>query len=225
MVAFLSEIKKRTRCVSIIWLHDGLWVPKELSNSLLLSCEQIAARQTFPTLPTWNIFESKISLYHGSSLKGRDIWAILETSFHLPLIWYIRLSRLCIPNHVLQESVSEVVECVKKVAVRLKKFRLGILVLKLLTSCPLKFGISGWTDIPLVHQLRQLNCQKELTVAAVTSRMARLTREFWKRQMSVVLRTHLVEPSTHIPRDGHEPHHGTLGSRDFPLKQMLWVRG
>ena len=54
MVAFLSEIKKRIRCVSIIWLHDGLWVPKELSNSLLLSCEQIAARQTFPTLPTWN---------------------------------------------------------------------------------------------------------------------------------------------------------------------------
>ena len=54
MIAFLSEIKKRARCVSIIWLHDGLWVPKELSNSLLLGCEQIAARQTFPTLPTWN---------------------------------------------------------------------------------------------------------------------------------------------------------------------------
>ena len=54
MIAFLSEIKKCIRCVSIIWLHDGLWVPKELSNSLLLGCEQIAARQTFPTLPTWN---------------------------------------------------------------------------------------------------------------------------------------------------------------------------
>ncbi len=42
MVAFLREIKKRTRCISIIWLHDsdGLWVPKDLSNSLLFSCEQ-----------------------------------------------------------------------------------------------------------------------------------------------------------------------------------------
>ena len=52
MIAFLSE--RNAFAVSIIWLHDGLWVPKELSNSLLLGCEQIAARQTFPTLPTWN---------------------------------------------------------------------------------------------------------------------------------------------------------------------------
>ena len=63
MVAFLGEIKKRIRCVSIIWLHDGLWVPKELSNSLLLSCEQIGIV----------CFGSKISLYHGSSLMGRSI--------------------------------------------------------------------------------------------------------------------------------------------------------
>ena len=54
MVAFLREVKKRTRCISIIWLHDGLWVPKDLSNSLLFSCEQIAARQVFPTLSVWS---------------------------------------------------------------------------------------------------------------------------------------------------------------------------
>ena len=75
MVAFLSEIKKRTRCVSIIWLHDGLWVPKELSNSLLLSCEQIAARQTFPTLPVWN-----------SLFRIQDIsvpWELTEGQGHL----------------------------------------------------------------------------------------------------------------------------------------------
>ena len=72
----------------------------------------------------------------------------MGTSFHLPLIWYILLSRLYIPNHVLQESVLEegllalfIVECVKEVAVRLKYFRVGMLVVKLLTSCPKKFGI------------------------------------------------------------------------------------
>ena len=53
MVAFLQEIQKRDRCVSLIWLHDGLWVHKDLSNSLLLSCEQIAAHKVFPTLPEW----------------------------------------------------------------------------------------------------------------------------------------------------------------------------
>ncbi len=53
MIALLCEIKKRARCVSIIWLHDGLWVPKELSNSLFLSCEQVAAQQVFPSLPSW----------------------------------------------------------------------------------------------------------------------------------------------------------------------------
>ena len=41
MVAFLREVKKRDRCVSLIWLHDGLWVHKDLSNTLLFSCEQI----------------------------------------------------------------------------------------------------------------------------------------------------------------------------------------
>ena len=53
MVAFLQEIRKRARCASLIWLHDGLWVPKDLCDSLLLSCEQIAAKEVFPTLPEW----------------------------------------------------------------------------------------------------------------------------------------------------------------------------
>ena len=54
MVAFLREITKRTRCISIIWLHDGLWVPKDLNDCLLFSCEQLAARQAFPTLSAWS---------------------------------------------------------------------------------------------------------------------------------------------------------------------------
>ena len=88
MVAFLSEIKKRIRCVSIIWLHDGLWVPKELSNSLLLVVSRLLHVKLSPPCPHGiACFESKISLYHGSSLMGRDIWAILEISFHLPLTW------------------------------------------------------------------------------------------------------------------------------------------
>ena len=53
MVAFLQEIRKRARCASLIWLHDGLWVPKDLCDTLLLSCEQIAAKEVFPTLPEW----------------------------------------------------------------------------------------------------------------------------------------------------------------------------
>ena len=52
MVAFLREVRKRDRCVSLIWLHDGLWVQKDLSDTLLLSCEQIA-KEVFPTLPEW----------------------------------------------------------------------------------------------------------------------------------------------------------------------------
>ena len=28
MVAFLRELRKRDRCASIIWLHDGLWVQR-----------------------------------------------------------------------------------------------------------------------------------------------------------------------------------------------------
>ena len=35
MITFLRELQKRDRCASIIWLHDGLWVDKNLSNSII----------------------------------------------------------------------------------------------------------------------------------------------------------------------------------------------
>ena len=53
MMAFLRELRKRDRCASIIWLHDGLWVQKELSDGLILSAEQIAAREVFPVCSEW----------------------------------------------------------------------------------------------------------------------------------------------------------------------------
>ena len=53
MIAFLRESRKRDRCVSLIWLHDGLWVQKELSDALIRSSEQIAAREVFPALSEW----------------------------------------------------------------------------------------------------------------------------------------------------------------------------
>ncbi len=53
MIAFLRELRKRDRCASLIWLHDGLWVQKELSDALIRSAEQIAAREVFPALSEW----------------------------------------------------------------------------------------------------------------------------------------------------------------------------
>ena len=53
MLAFLRELQKRDRCVSLIWLHDGLWVQKELSDELIRSTEQIAAKEVFPTISSW----------------------------------------------------------------------------------------------------------------------------------------------------------------------------
>ena len=53
MLAFLRELQKRDRCASIIWLHDGLWVKRELSNSLIYSAERIAAQEVFPLIHEW----------------------------------------------------------------------------------------------------------------------------------------------------------------------------
>ena len=53
MPAFLRELKKRDRCASIIWLHDGLWVQRELCNCLIFTAEQIAAQEVFPTCQEW----------------------------------------------------------------------------------------------------------------------------------------------------------------------------
>ena len=52
MVAFLREVRKRDRCVSLIWLHDGLWVQKDLSNTLLLSCvSKLLRKKCFRPFP------------------------------------------------------------------------------------------------------------------------------------------------------------------------------
>ena len=52
MFSFLRELQKRDRCASIVWLHDGLWVDKDLSNSIIHSAERIAARVVFISLRT-----------------------------------------------------------------------------------------------------------------------------------------------------------------------------
>ena len=91
MVAFLQEIQKRNRCVSLIWLHDGLWVHKDLSNSLLLSCEQIAAQKVFPTLPEWP------SLFRIQEVSDQEVFVSrcvspgVDTSSH-PLLTLLLLA-------------------------------------------------------------------------------------------------------------------------------------
>ena len=45
MTAFLQEIQMRVYDASILWLHDGIWVPSSISDSLLRQAEVIAARK------------------------------------------------------------------------------------------------------------------------------------------------------------------------------------
>ena len=44
---------RRGIAASIIWLHDGLWVDKDLSNSIIHSAERIAAQVVCPSVLEW----------------------------------------------------------------------------------------------------------------------------------------------------------------------------
>ncbi len=130
MVAFLREVRKRNRCVSLIWLHDGLWVQKDLSNPLLLSCEQIAAKEVFPTLPVWPglacfVFRRYQNIM--SSLIIMDNLVAMVTFSHLLHILSLPPLRPITLSPDLQGNEWEVgspllfmVECASVVAVRLK---------------------------------------------------------------------------------------------------------
>ena len=129
-------------------LHDGLWVPKELSNSLLRICEQTAARQTFPTLPVWSsLFRIQdisvpYELTEGQGTPGRS-WEPLSAS-PLYLAHPTFLSLHPKPRLIRKRTGGGlaffIAECVKEVAATLKYFRVGMLVMRPLTSCPWKFG-------------------------------------------------------------------------------------
>ena len=97
-------------------------------------------------------------------------------------------------------------------------------VVKLLTSGPLVLDFYGWTNIPPVYQVWQLYCLKVLMAAAVTLRMACMGDQEVFEETDA--RGSKDSPCRSIylltfPRDGHEPHMGALGSRDFPPKEEV----
>ena len=50
MQLFLLEVRKRTDTPSIIWLHDGLWIGREVDDQILYAAESHVRRLLSPTL-------------------------------------------------------------------------------------------------------------------------------------------------------------------------------
>ena len=50
MQLFLLEVRKRTDTPSIIWLHDGLWIGREVDDQTLYAAESHVRRLLFPPL-------------------------------------------------------------------------------------------------------------------------------------------------------------------------------
>ena len=48
MQLFLLEVRKRTDIPSIIWLHDGLWIGREVDDQILYAAESHVRRLLFP---------------------------------------------------------------------------------------------------------------------------------------------------------------------------------
>ena len=48
MQLFLLEVRKRTDTPSIIWLHDGLWIGREVDDQILYAAESHVRRLLFP---------------------------------------------------------------------------------------------------------------------------------------------------------------------------------
>ena len=54
---FLLEVRKRTDIPSIIWLHDGLWIGREVDNQILYAAERHVRLLLFPhSDPTSSLF-------------------------------------------------------------------------------------------------------------------------------------------------------------------------
>ena len=66
MQLFLLEVRKRTDTPSIIWLHDGLWIGREVDDQTLYAAESHVRRLLFPH------FASASSLF--SIVDLHDAW-------------------------------------------------------------------------------------------------------------------------------------------------------
>ena len=49
MQLFLLEVRKRCFAPSIIWLHDGFWIDKQVDNEVLFAAEKHVKTLLFPT--------------------------------------------------------------------------------------------------------------------------------------------------------------------------------
>ena len=45
MLTFYKELTRRVHLKSVIWLHDGLWIPKEIPLEAILTAERIMLQQ------------------------------------------------------------------------------------------------------------------------------------------------------------------------------------
>ena len=45
MLTFCKELTRRVHLKSVIWLHDGLWIPKEVSLETILTAERSMLQQ------------------------------------------------------------------------------------------------------------------------------------------------------------------------------------
>ena len=83
MQLFLLEVRKRTDIPSIIWLHDGLWIGREVDDQILYAAESHVRRLLFPL--TSSLF---------SIVDLHEAWqAVVST-------WPPSLTLRCLPNAI-----------------------------------------------------------------------------------------------------------------------------
>ena len=63
MPLFLLEVRKRTDTPSIIWLHDGLWIGREVDDQILYAAESHVRRLLFPSSNSTSSLFSIVDLH------------------------------------------------------------------------------------------------------------------------------------------------------------------
>ena len=63
MQLFLLEVRKRTETPSIIWLHDGLWIGREIDDQILYAAERHVRQLLFPSTDLTSSLFSITSLH------------------------------------------------------------------------------------------------------------------------------------------------------------------
>ena len=66
MISYYKELTKRCHLTSVIWLHDGIWIPRNISQQVIIEAERAMLDQLQVSMSNSPLFS--IRELHGESL-------------------------------------------------------------------------------------------------------------------------------------------------------------